>query len=218
MKLDPKCKSLIHGSDDIFTLFGPGGKRRHQHFRAFFAVQDPRINEPARKKQPNWKVKPLLDHLRKKFREGICLGENISLDEMTISFKGKHQDKLRINYKRAGDGFQCDAICEDGYCFDFIFRNEHPSPKYAEAVRKEDISKLHARCLDLFSLYKFKLCLIFYLCLDHLNYRYHKAKLDNLYTSSKFGKKALKSKNKVMIAGVICKENRGVPKNISQEE
>lgn len=55
-------------------------------------MQDPRKVEPPRHKEPNWKVKLLLDHL-KKFKEGICFGEKIALDEMTISFKGNHQDK-----------------------------------------------------------------------------------------------------------------------------
>jgi len=31
-----------------------------------------------------------------------CLGENISINEMTMTFKGYHKDKLRITYKREG--------------------------------------------------------------------------------------------------------------------
>ena len=34
--------------------------------------------------------------------------ELIVLDEQTISFKGRSELKLRITYKREGDGFQCD--------------------------------------------------------------------------------------------------------------
>lgn len=90
MKLNPKSKSFVHRNNNLFNLFGPGGKRRHNHFWAFFSVQDPRKSEPSWKQEPNCKVKPLLEHIRQKFKEGICLGKNISLDEMTISFKGKH--------------------------------------------------------------------------------------------------------------------------------
>ena len=31
--------------------------------------------------------------------------------------------KLRISYKREGDGFQCDALCDEGYTFSFYFRH-----------------------------------------------------------------------------------------------
>ena len=47
----------------------------------------------------------------------------ISVDEQTLKFQGHHVDKLRISYKREGDGFQCDALCNDGYTFAFYFKN-----------------------------------------------------------------------------------------------
>ena len=150
MKLENKTKSFVHGNDELFSLFGANGKRRHQHFRTFFTVQDPRKADPGRDKESNWKVKPFLDHLNEIFQEGILLAENISLDEMTISFKGNHVDKLRINFKRTGDGFQCDAICQDGYCYSFVFRNEKVDPKYADLVNKKELSRLHSRCLTLY--------------------------------------------------------------------
>ena len=31
--------------------------------------------------------------------------------------------KLRVSYKREGDGFQCDALCDEGYTFSFFFRH-----------------------------------------------------------------------------------------------
>ncbi len=31
--------------------------------------------------------------------------------------------KLRITYKREGDGFQCNALCDEGYAFSFYFRH-----------------------------------------------------------------------------------------------
>ena len=49
-------------------------------------------------------------------------GRALSGDEQTIGFKGNHADKQRINYKREGDGFLTDAICDKGftYCFFFV--------------------------------------------------------------------------------------------------
>ena len=56
------------------------------------------------------------------------LGHDISGDEQTIGFQGRHADKLRITYKAEGDGFQCDAICDAGYTWTFFFRNK-PAPQ-----------------------------------------------------------------------------------------
>jgi hypothetical protein len=59
----------------------------------------------------------------------MIMGKWISVDEQTISFKGRHVDKLRINYKKEGDGFQCDAICSDGYTFTVYFQNIAAPPE-----------------------------------------------------------------------------------------
>ena len=48
-------------------------------------------------------------------------GKYVSVDEQTIAFKGNSSMKLRISYKKEGDGFQCDAVCDRGYTFAFIF-------------------------------------------------------------------------------------------------
>ena len=84
-------------------------------------MQDLRIIDPDRKKEPNFKVAPFLEHLNTIFKDAYCLRKNISIDEMTISFKGNHKDKLCMNYKKARDRFQCNAICQDRYCYQFKF-------------------------------------------------------------------------------------------------
>ena len=43
------------------------------------------------------------------------LGHDISGNEQTIGFQGKHSDKLCITYKAESDGLQCDALCESGF-------------------------------------------------------------------------------------------------------
>ena len=48
--------------------------------------------------------------------------------EQTVGFKGNHADKQRISYKREGDGFLIDTLCEDGYMYTIYARNM-PAPK-----------------------------------------------------------------------------------------
>lgn len=38
MKLEIKYKSFIHSINALFNLFGPEGKKHHQHFIAFLTV------------------------------------------------------------------------------------------------------------------------------------------------------------------------------------
>ncbi len=60
-------------------------------------------------------------------------GKWLAIDEQTLGFQGASGMKLRISYKRKGDGFQCDAICDAGYTFSFWFRHGPPPelyPKY----------------------------------------------------------------------------------------
>ena len=37
-------------------------------------------------------------------------GKWVSIDEQTLGFQGRSGIKLRISYKKEGDGFQCDAV------------------------------------------------------------------------------------------------------------
>jgi hypothetical protein len=53
-------------------------------------------------------------------------GKWLSIDEQTLGFQGRSGIKLRISYKKEGDGFQCDALCDDGYTFSFYFRHGDP--------------------------------------------------------------------------------------------
>ena len=63
------------------------------------------------------KVKPLLEELRKNSMKCWVTGMFVAIDEQTIGFQGRHGSKLHITYKKEGDGFQCDAVCDDGYTF-----------------------------------------------------------------------------------------------------
>jgi len=118
------------------------------------------------------------------------LGRLISIDEQTIGFKGHHADKMSIRYKKEGDGFQCDAICYDGFTYSFFMRNMSAPKKYLY----KGLSPLHAWCLFL---------------LVQLKDEHHVCGVDNLYTSGRFFCEAFTGENKVLCHGVARKSGRG---------
>ena len=99
-------------------------KERLRQFRRLLCIYDCRENAREEiKKDPLYKVRPILKELNCQARKMWRTGRWVAIDEQTIGFKGKHGMKLRISYKREGDGFQCDALCDNGYTFSFYFRH-----------------------------------------------------------------------------------------------
>eukprot|EP00986_Skeletonema_menzelii_P001102 scaffold298_cov130-Skeletonema_menzelii.AAC.5 len=97
---------------------------RLRQLRRLMCMYDPRVDiREETKKDPLFKVRPLLDELNTQARKMWRTGKWVSIDEQTLGFKGKSGLKLRISYKREGDGFQCDALCDRGYTFSFFFRH-----------------------------------------------------------------------------------------------
>ena len=177
----------------------PNGLRRHRHFKAFFAVQDPRKAVPPRRNSPLFKLLPLLNWINKVGRLSWDLSMHISVDEQTIGFQGRHVDKRRITYKNEGDGFQADALCDRGFTYAIYFRNEKPPAKYI----KQGLSPLHARVMWLF---------------DRLQELHTRVWMDNLYISAKFAKCAAVHDKRVLISGVARKTGRGIPISVLQDE
>ena len=75
------------------------------------------------------------------------MGEDFSMDEQTTKMQGKSEYKTRCGkFKRLGDGIQGDCIADDGYTWDFYFRNE--------PVDKDLLAKgfcpMHCRLLHMF--------------------------------------------------------------------
>ena len=124
---------------------------------------------------------------------------DISGDEQTIDFQGKHSDKLCITYKTEGDGFQCDALCESGFTWTFYFRNQPALKKYLQ----QGYAPLHSHILGMF---------------DQLDEKHHNCWFDNLYLSAKFCRAAFTHPNVVHIAGPTRKSGRGLPQCVLQEE
>ena len=75
----------------------------------------------SKKRDRLWKVASILDELQKNAQRCWVTGCFVAIDEQTMGFKGKHGLALHISYKREGDGYQCDALCDDGYTFFFTF-------------------------------------------------------------------------------------------------
>ena len=199
LKFASQSNDPIHGNDFVNNSFGTNAVRRHRQFKAFFAVQNPMIETPDRRNFPNWKVRPLINWINYVGPLVYKPGMSISVDEMTMRFKGKHKDKLRITYKKEGDGFQADALYDDGYTLQVYMRNDPAPKKYLS----KGLSPLHTRVMSLF---------------DVLEESYHQCAMDNLYNSAAFCRAAFNHKWKVLCHGVARKGNRGIPVCVSQKE
>ena len=198
-KFAPQRRDKVHGNDFVYRSFGTAAERRHRHFKSFFALQDPAIEIPDRRKYPNWKVRPLIQWLNFIMPFIWMLGFAFSIDEMTMGFKGRHQDKKRITYKAEGDGFQADALCDEGFTYQIFMRNDPAPSQYLN----EGLSPLHSRVMALF---------------DTVKDEYHRCAMDNLYNSAVFCRAAFNHKNKVLAHGVTRKGHRGLPSCVIQKE
>ena len=127
------------------------------------------------------------------------LGACFEIYEVKIGFQGMHADKKRITYKAEGDRFQVDALCKDGLCFQFYFRNEPANVDYT----KTGISPLHSRVMTLF---------------DSVEEDHRVCGIENLYNSVTFCKRACNHKRKLKVHGVTRKGMRRIPGCVVQEE
>ena len=59
-KFQPQGKDNLHGNDFVYDSFGPNSEQQHLHFNTFFALQNPAIETPSRKRYPNWTFRPIL--------------------------------------------------------------------------------------------------------------------------------------------------------------
>lgn len=198
MKFKSQSEDPCCGNNMCYRAFGPNAFHRHKQFKAFFSLQDPRKFIPPREDFPNWKIRPLLQWINFISPKVYQAGKSVSVDEMTIGFKGKHRDKKRITYKAEGDGFQADALCDDRYTLQVFPRND-PAPR--EYIKK-GLSPLHSR-VKLF---------------DVLQFNNHQCGMDNLFNSAAFCRAAFNHPKSVLTHGVTRKAGRGIPKCVVQEE
>lgn len=199
LKFQSQSDDPVNGNDFIKANLGPGTERRHKHFRAFFAVCDQLKAIPDRKKTPLFKTQRLVRWINFVSFCAVNLGVHLAIDEQTMGFQGRHFDKLRINYKAKGDGFQCDAICEEGFTYAVYFRQEPPPQKYIDI----GLSPLHSRVMWL---------------IDQVKDKGHRIWMDNMYSSTKLCRASYCHEKNVLIAGVTRKNGRGLPTSVLQEE
>jgi Transposase IS4 len=169
MKFNRQDVDPVNGNDLCARVFGSNAKKRHKMFKLLFTVQDPYKPMEDRTKNPYHKVNSFLKWMKQISIYAWNPGMHLAGDEQTIGFQGRHEAKQRITYKNEGDGFQCDALCDQGYTLNFYFRNAPPPVKYV----KEGWSPLHARMLFMME------------CLQN---KHHRIWMDNLYISAKFAK------------------------------
>ena len=199
MKFNSQQVDPVQGNDLCYRIFGANAVVRYKQFKAFFCVQDPSKIPPNRKERPMYKVDSILKHTQVVSMKAWRLGRDISGDEQTIGFQGKHEDKLRITYKAEGDGFQCDAICDSGFTWTFYFRNQKAPREWTS----KGFSPLHARILRMF---------------DQFEMKFHNCWFDNLYLSARFARAAYVHKQKIRISGPTRKSGCGLPSCVLQEE
>jgi hypothetical protein len=174
---------------------------RYRHFRRYLTFADYRANpKEEQQKNPLWKVERLLAHLNKRFRDMWIPGKWVAIDEQTLGFQGASGMKLRISYKREGDGFQCDAICDGGYTFSFWFRHG-PPPDLDLKYKHLDLSPTARR--------------VVYLA-ERLPNKWTRVYMDNLFNSQKLYTALYMAET--LGHGVARTSGRGVPLSIIQRE
>jgi hypothetical protein len=167
--------------------------QRWAQIRRFMCMFD--FRQEARKEtaeNPLWKVQHLLDELNKNARRMWIPGKCVCIYEQTLGFQGRSGIKLRISYKKEGDGFQCNALCDDGYTFSFYFRHWDPPTLPVPAEFKDsDLSPTAQRVVWLA------------LCLPNV---WSCIYMDNLFNSRK------------LFTAAVRTTGRGLPPSVRQLE
>ena len=199
MKFNTQLEDPANGNDLCHDAFGSNAGERFKMFKCFFAVQDPRLENKPKKTHPNFKVDPFMLHLLQCFASMWDLGSDLSLDEATQGFKGRHYLKAKIKYKKAGDGYLIDCIGDDGFIYTMFLRTNPAPRKWIEL----GFCPTQARVLFL---------------LDQLPGKYYRCYMDNLFMSAKLCRTAYVSlESKVLLHGVTRVSGRGLPKSVIQE-
>ena len=198
-KMKSQRQDRTQGNDFIASAMGPNAELKYKLFRQFHGCQDPLTSPPERAKCPNYKCDEFFCWLRYIWKKAWVLGRNFSVDKQTCSMQGQSMYKTRCGkFKRIGDGLQTDCIADDGYTWDFYFRNEPVDHAWIH----QGLSPMHARLMHMFS---------------QLEEQGHECNMDNLFNSVKFARAAFSLPQKVKVQGVIRKSGRGVPPVVLQE-
>jgi hypothetical protein len=77
-------------------------------------------------------------------------GKWVAIDEQMLGFQCASGMKLLISYKREGDGFQCNTVCNGVYTYSFYFCHG-PPPNVEEQYKHLDLSPTAQRVVWLAS-------------------------------------------------------------------
>ena len=166
----------------------------------FFGVQNPLTVPPLRIKCPNFKLFQFFEWLQYIWKVCWELGPTVSANEQTCSMQGQSIYKTWCGKnKRIGDRIQTDAIADDGYTWDFYFRNE-PIPKIWLDM---GLSPMHGRLLHMF---------------ENFRDNHHCVNMDNLFNSFLFMIATANFRTKLKNQGMLQKSVQEAPPCIMQEE
>ncbi len=102
-------------------------------------------------------------------------------------------------FKQLGDGLQGDCIADNGYRWDFYFKNELVNAE----LLAQGYCPMHCRLIHMFM---------------NLRESGHHCKMDNLFNSVKLAQAAYSLPNPVLVHGVLRKSGRGCPPWVIQED
>ena len=140
----------------------------------------------------------MLSYCRGKWTTGWRPGKSLSLDEETAGCKARCAlvTRIKTSQKKEGDGFQFDAICEDGYTISFWARCD-----VLPCAQPKDVSPRDTRCAWL---------------VEQLPGAWYHMWMDNLYTSWKFGE--MLAARQCLFGGTMRNEDwRGIHKAVVQK-
>ena len=133
-------------------------------------------------------------HIIYKFNRCYDTGQNIFIYEYIIGFQGNQKYKLCISYKIIGYGLKSDAICEEGYTYAFMFRNN-----IMNSSDNHGLCDLNERFVRL---------------IQEINYDWMILFMNSLSNSSTLAKLACNDKD--LVHGVLGTHQCDVPKKVVQ--
>ena len=76
---------------------------------------------PQGQKTPFDKLKPLSEHLRKKFKDYWHTGAHLAVDEATQRFMGRSKETVNLPSKPIPKGFNIWVVANHGYVLDWLY-------------------------------------------------------------------------------------------------
>ena len=114
----------MHWSTDIYYLTPAFSKiMKRDRFYLILKFLHFNNNEIVDPENPDWlqKVRPLIELLRERFRKVYSPGNNLSVDESLVLYKGRLKFKQYIKTKRARFGIKLYELCtSSGKLLDFL--------------------------------------------------------------------------------------------------